>query len=226
MLTNPHFKRLLCAAAVGALCGGLAARAQTSTAPATTGQGTTQSQSQATGQGSTGQGSTASGTGATSKAALSRADRQIVMNMALANMAEIENAKLAQTKGQSAEVKSYAQQIIDDHSKALEEVQQLAQAKGVTLPTELDKTHRAKADKLAATPNDKFDSAYLAQSGVAEHKKVHGMLRKAQSSAKDPDVKALAAKILPTVESHLKHAEGMRDKAGKGKSDSPATSSG
>jgi putative membrane protein len=144
---------------------------------------------------------------APASAALSKGDQKIVMDMAQANMAEIESAKMAQGKTQNAEVKTFAQQMIDDHTKALTEVQQLASAKGVTMPTEVDKRHKAMADKLAAMSGDAFDKAYLAQCGVAEHKKVHAMLASAAKKARDPDLKALAGRMEPTVEQHMKAAQ-------------------
>ncbi|HEX8611684.1 MAG TPA: DUF4142 domain-containing protein [Telluria sp.] len=159
----------------------------------------------ASGQGGT-QGSTASGTG-TGTGTVSSADRKIVTDLAMANMSEIEAARTAQGKSQSDQVKKYAQQMIDDHTKALGEVQQLAQTKGITLPSTLDRAHKAKADKLAAMSGDAFDRAYMAQAGVAEHKKTHSMLTKAQGRAKDPDVKALVTRMVPTVDQHLNAAK-------------------
>ena len=148
----------------------------------------------------------AAATPAPASAALSKGDQKIVMDMAQANMAEIASAKMAQGKTQNAELKTFAQQMIDDHTKALTEVQQLATAKGVTLPTEVDKRHKAMADKLAAMSGDAFDKAYLAQCGVAEHRKMHGMLASAAKKARDPELKALAGRIQPTVEQHMKAA--------------------
>jgi putative membrane protein len=164
-----------------------------------------------TGQAGSNAQSTASGTAAAPK--LNKSDQKIVTDMAQANMAEIEAAKLAQSKSQNEQVKSFAQQMIDDHTKALGEVQTLAQAKGVTLPTELDKANKAKADKLGAMGADAFDHAYMSQAGVADHKKVHGMLSQAQAKAKDPDVKALAGRMLPTVDQHLKSAQQLHKQA-------------
>ena len=137
---------------------------------------------------------------------LNKTDLQIVASMARANMAEIEAGKLALANGQSAEVKTYAQQMIDDHTKALNDVTALAQAKGVTLPTELDAKHKAMAAKLSKLKGEKFDQEYMKQAGVADHKQVHAMLKKDQARAKDPEVKALAAKMMPTVEQHLQAA--------------------
>jgi putative membrane protein len=175
----------------------------------------------ASGQGGT-QGSTASGTGTgagtgtgTGTATIASADRKIVTDLAMANMSEIEAARTAQTKSQNDQVKKYAQQMIDDHTKALDEVRQLAQTKGVTLPSTLDRAHKAKADKLAALSGDAFDRAYMAQAGVAEHKKTHGMLTKAQGRAKDPDVKALVTRMTPTVDQHLNSAKELHGNMSK-----------
>jgi putative membrane protein len=134
---------------------------------------------------------------------LNKTDLQIVASMARANMAEIEAGKLALANGQSAEVKTYAQQMVDDHTKALADVTTLAQNKGVTLPTEPDAKHKAMAAKLSKLKGEKFDQMYMQQAGMADHKQVHAMLKKDEARAKDPDVKALAAKMLPTVAQHL-----------------------
>ena len=148
---------------------------------------------------------------------LNKTDMQIVASMARANMAEIQAGKLALANAQSAEVKTYAQQMIDDHTKALGDVTTLAQNKGVTLPAEPDAKHKAMAAKLAKLKGDKFDRAYMKPAGVADYKQVHAMLKKDQARAKDPDVKALAAKMLPTVEQHLQAASGKSHAGHTGK---------
>ncbi|NHZ33009.1 DUF4142 domain-containing protein [Massilia rubra] len=149
--------------------------------------------------------------------ALNKADQKIVADMARANMAEIEAGKLALANSQSAQVKTFAQQMIDDHTKALNDVTQLAQTKGITLPTELDSKHRAMAATLGKLNGDAFDKAYMAQAGVGDHKAVHAALKKFEAKAKDPDVKALAAKMLPTVEQHLHTATGVAGAKGGAK---------
>jgi putative membrane protein len=159
---------------------------------------------------------TASGGGSTTM--LSRADKKMLMDMAQANMAEIEAGRLAQNKSQNEQVKNFAQQMIDDHTKALDDIKQLAQTKGVTLPTELDRTHKAMANKLASLSGDAFDRTYLAKAGVADHKKVHGMLSHTESRAKDPDIRALAARTLPVVDQHLNSAQQLNKNTARGSS--------
>lgn len=138
--------------------------------------------------------------------ALDRADQKIVVGMAQANMAEIAAARLALANSQNAEVKAFAQQMIDDHTKALNDVTALSQNKGVNLPAGPGAKHKALAARLGKLKGEKFDRMYMAQAGVADHKQVHAALRRDEARAKDPDVKALAAKMLPTVEQHLQRA--------------------
>jgi len=158
--------------------------------------------------GASGAGQAAAGTAA-SGAKLSAGDAKILKDMAMANMAEVEGGKLAQSKSQSSEVKAFAQQMIDDHSANLNEVKTLAQARGVTLPTEPDAKHKAMAAKLEKMSGDAFDKAYMKQAGVQDHKTVHAKLMAASKKAKDPEVKALVDKTEPVVAQHLKSAEQM-----------------
>lgn len=223
MLKRKVWKGLLGLSAVAALFGALAAHAQSTTGQTgstTSGTRSTTTEQSASGQagtssqGASGQGSTASGAAAATT--LSKADQKTLADMARANLAEIEMGRLAQSKSQDEQVKNFAQQMIDDHTKALNDVQQLAQAKGVTLPTEPDSKHKKMADKLGKMSGDEFNRTYMAQAGVSDHKKVHSMLQKTESRAKDPDLKALAAKMRPTVEQHLNSAEQMKGGAAKG----------
>ena len=188
------------------------------TGASTSGQTAGQSGSQSGMQsGSQASGATASGAGAST---LSRADRKMITDMAMANLSEIEVSRMAQRKSQSEQVKNFAQQMIDDHTKALSEVQQLAQAKGVALPTELDRTHKRKAERMGALSGEAFDRAYMEQAGVADHKRTHGMLQQAQARAKDPDLKALAARTQPIVDQHLNSAQQLHKNTARGGSQS------
>jgi putative membrane protein len=134
---------------------------------------------------------------------LAKSDHRMLEQLARANMAEIEAGKIALQKSQNEEVKAFAKKMVDDHTKGLQEVHMVAQTKGVTLPSEVDAKHKAMAKKLNGLSGDAFDRAYLAQAGVSDHKKAHAMLQKVQMDAKDPDVKALAGKLEPTVAEHM-----------------------
>lgn len=142
-----------------------------------------------------------------SAAALSKGDQTILIGMAQANMAEVAAGKMALEKSSNADVKKFAQTMVDDHSKALDSVTEVAKTKEVTLPTEPDAAHKAMAARLQKMSGDAFDKAYMKEAGVSDHSKVHAKLMKDEKAAKDADVKALAAKMLPTVAAHLETAK-------------------
>lgn len=138
---------------------------------------------------------------------LNKTDQKIVKDLAHANMAEIEAGKMALDKSQNADVRAYAQRMVDDHTRALANVTTLARNKGVTLPNELDAKHKKMATRLSKLEGDAFDREYMQKAGVADHAEVHAMLKKSARRAKDPDVAALAATMAPTVAEHLSAAK-------------------
>ena len=185
-----------------------------------TGQNETSSVKPSTSGASGAAGSSASG--AAASGSVSKSDQKMMKDLAQANMAEIEAAKLAQQKSSSEDVKTFAQKMIDDHTKASDQLQQLAQAKGVTLPTDLDSKHKAEIKKLSALSGDKFDKKYMAQGGVSDHRKAHAMLSHIEKSAKDADLKSLASNMMPTINDHWQMAKQMRS----GKASTATGSSG
>lgn len=140
--------------------------------------------------------------------AMNGMDRKFVMEAAMGGMMEVELGKLAVEKGMSDEVKQFGQHMIDDHSKANDELMQVAASKGITLPTELDAKHKMMRDKMASLSGAAFDKAYK-QDMLKDHRKDVAEFQKESMKAMDADVKAFAAKTLPTLKEHLSMIEGM-----------------
>lgn len=196
----------------------------TSASPSTSGASGTTAQS-ASGTGDSATGAKSAG------GKLTKADRNIMREMAYANLAEIETGKIALNQSKNEQVRSFAQKMIDDHTQAHKDLEQLAQGKGVTLPTEPDKKHLAAAKKLSALEGDKFDKQYMSQGGMRDHRNTHKLLQRAQTRATDPELKALAAKMEPVVSQHLTMAQdvtGAKTSASgsSGPAGTSATSSG
>ncbi len=142
-----------------------------------------------------------------SSSKVSNADEKMMKQLAESNLAEISAGKIAQDKAQSSEVKSFAKKMVDDHTKAMDELKQLAQSKAVTLPTEPDKQHQAMEKKLSALSGEKFDRQYMQQAGDRAHKDTHRLLERASSKAEDADLKNYASKVMGTVEGHQQLAK-------------------
>lgn len=156
-------------------------------------------------------------------AAAKGADAAFILQVANGNMAEVAHGRLATQNASAAEVKQFGQRMVDDHSKALDELKGLAAQKNVTLPTELDAKHQAMQDKLSKMKGAEFDRAYMAQM-VAAHGQTVATFQKEIKGGADPDTKAWAQKVLPTVQEHQKLAQSINAKL-KGGGDKPAAKS-
>jgi putative membrane protein len=141
--------------------------------------------------------------------ALSSMDRKFMMEAVAGGMAEVAMARLATERASSDAVKQYAQHMIDDHTKANDELMQLASAKGVTLPTGPDAKHQAMMAKMQTLSGAAFDAEYVKNAGVKDHEKMEKLFQKESAGAKDADTKAFAAKTLPAVQDHLRMAREM-----------------
>lgn len=146
-----------------------------------------------------------------SAAALSSDDRSFMNEAATGGMAEVELGRLGAEKGQSADVKKFGQRMVDDHSKANDELKQLAAKKGVTLPTDLTSEQKAEKDKLSKLSGAAFDKEFMSTM-VSDHDKVVKAFQDKAKDAKDADLKAFVTKTLPTLEEHQRMAKEIKGK--------------
>jgi putative membrane protein len=122
------------------------------------------------------------------------------------NLAEIEMGRLAQEKGQSDAVRSFGQQLVQDHGQANERATTAATAAGVTPPTEPSAKQRADAAKLAKLSGPAFDRQFASHM-VMDHKKD---VREYQAEAKKNDpASGYATETLPTLQKHLETAQSL-----------------
>jgi putative membrane protein len=136
-------------------------------------------------------------------------DQMFASEAAIAGMAEVELGKMAMQQGSNAKVKSFGQMMVTDHTKSGDELKSIAKSKGMTLPTALDPMHQATRDKLAKLSGAEFDRAYM-DAMVMGHQTVAGKMMMEANSGADPQLKAFAAKTLPTVQAHLKMAQNIQ----------------
>ena len=137
---------------------------------------------------------------------LDHADRKFLEEAAKGGLAEVEMGQLASERGESPEVKQFGQRMVQDHGKANDQLKQLAQSKGIEIPTQTDKSHQKKMEKLQKLNGAQFDKQYM-DDMVKDHKKDVKDFDKEARKAKDPDVKNFAAQTAPTLKEHLQMAQ-------------------
>jgi len=131
--------------------------------------------------------------------------QNFVSQASAAGMAEIDAAKLALKKSQSSDVKTFAQHIIDDHTKAGEELKVIAQKQKLELPDSPAMVDQAKA-KVLDVRNESFDAAY-ANNQVSAHEDAVKLFTDAANNSSDTQIKAFAQKTLPVLQQHLEMAQ-------------------
>lgn len=126
-------------------------------------------------------------------------------------MEEVELGKLASTKAADKEVKDFGSKMVADHTKANDELKALAAKKSVTLPTEPTAKQKSDKEELSKLAGAEFDKKYV-EMMVEDHEKDVAEFQKQADGATDADVKAFAAKTLPTLKSHLEMIKAIHAK--------------
>ena len=151
----------------------------------------------------------------TAGSSIPKEDRTFAHEAAIGGMAEVKLGNLAQQQASSEQVKQFGARMVKDHSHANDELKQVASRKGIQLPTNLDSKTQKDVDDLQKKQGADFDKAYMDHM-VKDHKKDVSDFKKEANSGKDPDVKAFAAKTLPTLQEHLQLAESTHGAVKKG----------
>jgi putative membrane protein len=133
------------------------------------------------------------------------ADR-FMTSAAEGGMAEVEMGRIAVQNASDEKVKQFGQRMVDDHTKANDELKEIAARKNVTLPDGPNASQKATRDRLSKLHGAAFDRAYM-QDMVKDHKEDVAEFQRASNRETDPDVKAFASKTLPTLQDHLKMAQ-------------------
>ncbi|GAA4395214.1 hypothetical protein GCM10023187_01830 [Nibrella viscosa] len=144
------------------------------------------------------------------RAAVLENDADFAVKAASGGMMEVELGNLAQQKAQNARVKEFGRMMVEDHTKANNELKDLAARKNITLPTSMGEDHRKHVDELRSKSGADFDRAYM-DLMVDDHDEDIDLFEKAANNAKDADVKAFAAKTLPTLRKHHEAAKSIKD---------------
>jgi putative membrane protein len=140
------------------------------------------------------------------KSSVDAGDAKRAREIAQADMAEVAAGKLGASKAQSEEVKKFAQHMVDDHGKHLNDLRSMAKAKGMQLPSAPAKKHQDAMKKLEAASGAGFDKAFMQQM-VKDHQDALKLVQDTAKNAKDPELKADAEKTAPKIQEHLEMAK-------------------
>ena len=105
---------------------------------------------------------------ASSAIALEEKEARSLRQIAQADLAEVQAGQAAAGKASNAEVKKFAQHMVDDHGKHIEEVRSLAKSKGVQVPSAPDRKHQDAMKKLEEAKDGELKAAAQKAAPVIE----------------------------------------------------------
>lgn len=137
---------------------------------------------------------------------LSDQDKQFAENAAKGGMMEVMLGKIAETNASNELVKAFGKMMVEDHTKANDELKSWAMKVGYALPTSLNPDQQKKVDDLKMKKGMDFDKAYT-DLMVSDHKADIAEFKKESSSGTEASLKSWASSTVPTLEHHLVKAE-------------------
>ena len=151
--------------------------------------------------------------GLTTMSAFAATPAGFVDDASAKGLAEVQTSELALQKSQSADVKKFAEMMIDDHTAANEELAQVASGLKLKVADEAELMARAKKMVLQVR-EESFDKAY-ANNQVVAHEQTIELFEEEIKSSKTPELTAFAQKTLPKLQHHLEQAKALQAKYNK-----------
>jgi len=143
-------------------------------------------------------------------------DKAFVKKALEGSMAEVEMGKLALQKSSDDQVKQFAQRMVDDHSKMVDELKPVAEQLGVKIPDGPSKGQKKKMDKMQALSGDAFDQAYI-KDMVKDHKSDASEFKQEAQSTQNPQLKQMVMQSDQIIESHLQQIQQIAQTKGSQK---------
>jgi putative membrane protein len=134
-------------------------------------------------------------------AQLSNVDQSFVGQAAQANLATVKLGELGVRKGSTSQVRSLAQNMIDDHQKLGEKLQSLSTRENFSLPAEPSAEQRATYERLSALSGVAFDRAFIDELKKG-HEQTISLFQNESENGGDAQLKSFAQSSLPALRHH------------------------
>jgi len=131
-------------------------------------------------------------------------DAQFVREAGSAGLAEVRMGQLAEQNSQNQALKDFGQRLVADHTKANQQLTQIASEKGLQAPTSMSSSDQKMIDRLSSATGAEFDRSCKRHAIEAHEKAIR--LFKSAAKSKDPQISTFAQQTLPTLEEHLRMA--------------------
>ncbi len=136
--------------------------------------------------------------------------RHFLIMASIGNLQEVSAGKLAVKKATQADIKSFGQMMIADHSDAEQQLLRLAKARGIQIPSAATDTPPPDLNLLKAS-GDEFNRMYI-HAMASGHRSTVTMFQTYAITGKDMQVRAFAQRMLPRLKEHLADIKALDEK--------------
>jgi putative membrane protein len=127
---------------------------------------------------------------------------EFIQQSVQSQLLQLKAGRLGAEKAQNPALTQLARNLVQDHTKASQELRRLAERKGVHVASDLNARHQEKIDELAEASDEAFDLAFARFIHKAHANDIRKFeLMAAQTS--DPEVQQFARTTLPMLRKHL-----------------------
>ncbi len=137
-------------------------------------------------------------------------DQEFVNRAISMNRFEIALASQAMERSSSEEVKQFAQKLVTDHSRTMEELEQAASAKKLVLPDAIEENQASILKAVGELSGDDFNTAFK-DVIVKSHEDAIALfeLGAGENGINDPELRTWAGEKVSTLKSHLEIAKAL-----------------
>ena len=141
---------------------------------------------------------------------LADTDQVFIKMAASSGQAEIQLGKLAAERADRAEVRDFAKRLEKDHTQANLELLKILDAQRIDVSRDME-PYQVAATELTKLRGAEFDRAFL-RYVVKEHEEAIAQYAAEAKGGHNAELKAYAAKLLPTLQEHLQLARDLTAK--------------
>ena len=148
------------------------------------------------------------------KTPLSTGDKKLMMQVAAGGQRQLAISQAVLDKVTNAQVRMLAQSEVEEQTGVAAKLQEMADAKGVSLPTGPDDSTQALVSRVQDMSGSDVDAFYLAEGGIRGHELLRKTMTTVSTTAKDAGLKKLATATLPVIRTHLSVSKEVQSNMG------------
>lgn len=146
--------------------------------------------------------------------ALTPSDHDFAKTAASGATFEVEASRLALHKTQDPAVRTFAQRVLDEHTRIGEQLRTIVRAAGVADMLAMNAAHSTDFERLGRLEGRDFDREYAAQVGIAVHQQAVRLYDQASREITDAQLKSFAEETMPQLRERLQEGRALARQVG------------